>query len=70
MRLRYIIVGIIAFIAYIFGTKAGRDRYETIKHTTTKYWNDPKTKKARSKAQKARVAATKAVAKRVKTFAR
>jgi len=37
MLLRYIIVGIVAFVAYIFGTKVGRDRYETIKHTATKY---------------------------------
>lgn len=58
MRLRYIILGIIAFIAYIFGAKAGRHRYKSIKHTATKYWNDPKMKKARSKAKKARVAAT------------
>lgn len=27
---------------YILGTRAGRDRYEKIKHKTTDLWNDPR----------------------------
>ena len=27
---------------YVLGTRAGRDRYEKIKHTTTDLWNDPR----------------------------
>ena len=27
---------------YVLGTRAGRDQYEKIKHTTTDLWNDPR----------------------------
>lgn len=49
-----------AFAAYVLGAKAGEERYTEITHAVTKYWNDPKVKKARAKAKKARNTAAKA----------
>jgi hypothetical protein len=32
-------------VGYVFGTKAGRERYESIKATASKLWNDPRVQK-------------------------
>lgn len=45
-------IALIAFVAYTYGAKAGRGRYQDIKATTTAIWNDPKFKKARKRAGK------------------
>ena len=69
MRPKYLLIAIIAFVAYVLGARAGEDRYKTIVKTATKYWNDPQTKKARAKASKLRAKAAKQAHKRAKKFA-
>jgi histidinol dehydrogenase len=32
-------------VGYVLGTKAGRERYEEIKSTANKLWNDPRVQK-------------------------
>lgn len=64
MKLKYILIALVAFAAYVLGAKAGQDRYKEITHAATRYWNDPKMKKARAKAKKARNKATKAARKK------
>ncbi|QNE46037.1 hypothetical protein F1C58_03335 [Glaciihabitans sp. INWT7] len=64
MRIKYVLIVLVAFAAYVLGAKAGEDRYKEITHAATKYWNDPKVKKARAKAKKARNKAAKAARKK------
>jgi hypothetical protein len=45
-------IGIVAFIAYTYGAKAGRGRYREIQATIDALWNDPRVKKARKQAVK------------------
>ncbi len=45
-------IGVIALIAYTFGTRAGRGRYREIRATAEALWNDPRVKKARKKTLK------------------
>lgn len=44
------VIGIVAFIAYTYGAKAGRGRYREIQATIDALWNDPRVKKARKQA--------------------
>jgi hypothetical protein len=60
MRFKYVVIVFVAFAAYVLGARAGEERYKQITHAARKYWNDPKLKKARGKAKKARVRAAKA----------
>ncbi len=70
MRPRYLLIAIIVFGAYVLGARAGRERYAAIKHTATKYWNDPAVKKARAKAKKTRKRALKAAMKKASSAAK
>ncbi|HXH34774.1 MAG TPA: hypothetical protein VNJ54_10220 [Plantibacter sp.] len=51
-KILLVIVGLIAFGAYVLGAKAGRTRYREIKHAADEFWNDPRVAKARKKAVK------------------
>jgi hypothetical protein len=62
MRPRFLAIALIAFIAYVLGTRAGRERYDQMKDAAMSFWNDPGTqqavKQAKKNAEKARKAAT------------
>jgi hypothetical protein len=47
-----LVLGIIAFVAYTYGAKAGRGRYREIQAGIDALWNDPRVKKARKQAVK------------------
>ena len=66
MRLKYVVIGLIAFGAYVLGAKAGESRYRDIKHAFTSYWNDPTVKKARAKAKKTGARAAKSARKKLR----
>jgi uncharacterized membrane protein len=61
---RWLFIGIVAFLAYVLGAKAGRSRYREIKATAEAFWNDPTVKKARIRARKSARKTTKAAAKK------
>lgn len=48
----WLVIILVAFIAYTLGAKAGRSRYRDIRATITAMWNDPRVKKARKQAAK------------------
>ena len=47
-----IIAALIALVAYAFGTKAGRGRYEQVQRSARQAWNDPELRKGRARLQK------------------
>ncbi|GAA4159456.1 hypothetical protein GCM10022286_13870 [Gryllotalpicola daejeonensis] len=47
-----LVLGILAFVAYTYGAKAGRGRYREISAGIDALWNDPRVKKARKQALK------------------
>lgn len=53
-----VVVGLIAFGAYVLGAKAGRTRYRELKHAADEFWNDPRVAKARKQAVKSAKKAT------------
>lgn len=65
MRNKILVIGAIAFVAYIVGSNAGRvqiNKGESVRHQLVRMWNDPKAKKERHKnAEKAAKAAKKAI---------
>lgn len=40
-----------AAVGYVFGTRAGRERYEEIKQRATKAWNDPRVQEKVTEAE-------------------
>ncbi len=62
MRPRFLMILAIAFVAYVLGSRAGRERYDQMKNAVTSFWNDPTVKKARGEAKNAR----KSVAKKLR----
>ena len=64
MSFRFLLIAIIAFIAYTFGAKAGHGRYKQISGYVGSFWNDPKVKKARKSAKKNVATARKAAIKK------
>jgi hypothetical protein len=66
MRLKYIVIAVIAFIAYTLGAKAGTSRYKEIAGYFGSFWNDPTVVKARSQAKKDVDKARKAAVKKAK----
>jgi hypothetical protein len=48
----WLVLGIVAFVAYTYGAKAGRGRYREIQAGLDALWNDPRVKKARKRAIK------------------
>jgi len=63
MPFKYVLVVPVAFAAYVLGAKAGEERYREITRAATRYWNDPKLKKTRARAEKARDRAARVVRK-------
>jgi hypothetical protein len=63
-------IGVIAMVAYVYGTKAGRGRYRDIRASIDAVWNDPKVKKARKEALKRADAAARSVAKQAEKIGR
>lgn len=66
----WLAIGVVGFVAYTYGAKAGRSRYREIKATFDAVWNDPRVKKARKKAGKQADKAAKAAAKEAKKIGR
>jgi len=66
----WLVIGLIAFVAYTYGAKAGRGRYREIKASMDAVWNDPRVKKARKQAHKHAERATKSAAKQAKKLTR
>ncbi len=64
MRFKYVLVVLVASTAYVLGARAGEERYTEITRAATRYWNDPKLKKVRARAEKALDTAAKAVRKK------
>lgn len=53
MRNRILIIGAVAFIAYVIGSRSVRvERGESVPHQLIRLWNDPKAKKERARAAK------------------
>ncbi|NQX04620.1 hypothetical protein HQQ82_07375 [Rathayibacter sp. VKM Ac-2856] len=52
MNPRLVLLALVAFAAYVFGARAGRGRYEELRHLALGVWNDPATKKTRKKLKK------------------
>ncbi|WP_223622862.1 hypothetical protein [Microbacterium sp. EST19A] len=67
MQNKILLIGAIAFVAYILGSRAATvqiDKGESVRHQLVRMWNDPKAKKERQKkAEKAAKAARKALEK-------
>jgi hypothetical protein len=61
--IRWVLLAIVAFLAYVLGAKAGRARYREIRDTARALWNDPQVKKARQRAQKSAQKSAKAAMK-------
>ncbi|MHC2185940.1 hypothetical protein [Rathayibacter agropyri] len=52
MNPRLVLLAVVALVAYVFGARAGRGRYEELRHLALGVWNDPATKKTRKKLKK------------------
>ena len=65
MRPRFMVILVIALIAYVLGTRAGRERYDQMKNAVTSFWNDPSMQKALGDAKKNAEKARKAAAKKL-----
>lgn len=67
MRNRILIIGAVAFLAYILGSRAARaNSTESTSHQLVRLWNDPKARRSRGKtarkiAKNSRAATKKAV---------
>ncbi|APH46372.1 hypothetical protein BMW26_16515 [Microbacterium sp. 1.5R] len=65
MRNKILLIGAIAFVAYVVGSRAAAvqvNKGESVRHQLVRMWNDPKAKKERAKAaKKAAKAAEKAL---------
>lgn len=66
MRPRFLMILVIALIAYVLGARAGRERYDQMMGAVTSFWNDPTVKKARDEARKEAGRARKSVAKKLR----
>lgn len=66
----WITIGVVAFVAYTYGAKAGRARYREIRATLDAVWNDPRFKKARKRAAKQADKAATSAAKQAKKIGR
>jgi hypothetical protein len=60
MRPRFLAILVIALIAYVLGTRAGRERYDQMKEAVSSFWNDPGTQKAVAEAKRNAAKARKA----------
>ena len=60
MRPRFLAILVIALIAYVLGTRAGRERYEQMKSAVTSFWNDPGMQQAMDEAKRNAAQARKA----------
>lgn len=48
----WLMIVVVAFVAFICGTEAGRTGYRQVEASAEALWNDPRLKKARKKAAK------------------
>jgi hypothetical protein len=64
MRPRFLAILVIALIAYVLGTRAGRERYDQMKNAVTSFWNDPSMQRAMGEAKKNAAKARKAAYKK------
>ncbi|ALS57610.1 hypothetical protein [Rathayibacter toxicus] len=53
MNPRLVLLMLIAGVAYVLGARAGRTRYEELRHLALGAWHDPAMKKTRKKLKKA-----------------
>lgn len=74
MRNKILIIGAVAFAAYILGSRVAKvqiNQGESVRHQLVRMWNDPKAKKQRHKtAEKAAKTAAKAIDKARKNGSR
>ncbi|MCS3443240.1 hypothetical protein [Microbacterium phyllosphaerae] len=65
MRNKILLIGAVAFVAYILGSRSATvqvNKGESVRHQLVRMWNDPKAKKERAKtAKKAAKSAEKAL---------
>ncbi|MFF1632406.1 hypothetical protein [Leifsonia sp. NPDC058248] len=66
MNPKFLVILVVAAIAYVLGARAGRERYDQISKAVTSFWNDPTVKRARSEAKKEADKARKAMDKKAK----
>ena len=66
MNPKFLVILVVAALAYVLGARAGRERYDQISKAVTSFWNDPTVKKARSEAKKEAGKARKAMNKKAK----
>lgn len=53
MRNKILIIGAVAFLAYVLGSRAVKiNQAETVPHQLVRMWNDPKAKKNRERRAK------------------
>jgi hypothetical protein len=60
MNPRLVLLALVAFTAYVLGSRAGRGRYEELRHLALGVWNDPATKKTRKKLKQLTAIASRA----------
>lgn len=65
MKTNWVLVALVAVVAYFVGAKAGQARYEQLSATAKRVWNDPAIRKVRSKTYKKIEKAAKRTAKRI-----
>lgn len=73
MRNKILIIGGVAFLAYILGSRAARGRTvasESVGHQIVRLWNEPKAKRARRKNAKHLAGTVQQGARRAKKAAR
>ncbi len=63
-------IGAVALTAYIYGARAGRSRYREIKAAAEALWNDPRIKRARTKALEEADRAARSAARQAKKIGR
>jgi len=56
-----LLLGVVGFVAYTYGAKAGQGRYREIQASIDALWNDPRVKKARKRAMKQAAKAAKSL---------
>ena len=64
MRPRFLAILVIALIAYVLGTRAGRERYDQMKNALESFWNDSSMQQAMGEAKKNAAKARKAAYKK------
>lgn len=61
----WLVVAVVAAVAYVLGARAGRSRYREISKAAKHLWDDPSLRKARSQSRKIVDKAAKKAAKKL-----